>query len=142
MLALPRRGRSPCSRRARGRTRGEGVDPRGRCPCLGHARLGTGRGCALCDCSLHLLPVGAVGGLGSLRGEGVVVQVSVGGGRAVQLVQGLGRDTQSLAGPFPLPGNPNPREAQSQRIPVHLSPPRPLRLGQVSQHTKGSSSRI
>lgn len=29
MLALPRRDRSPCSRRARGRTRGEGGDPRG-----------------------------------------------------------------------------------------------------------------
>lgn len=37
----------------------------------------------------HVLPVGALGRRVSLRREGVMVQVSVRGGRAVQLVQSL-----------------------------------------------------
>lgn len=40
-------------------------------------------------CALQLLPLRALGGLRFLCGEGVVVQVSVSRGRAVQFVQSL-----------------------------------------------------
>lgn len=57
------------------------------------------RGCPWLTAVSHLLPVRALGRLRFLCGEGVVVQMSVGRCRAVQLVQSLQETQERLRSP-------------------------------------------